>query len=40
MEFRDEEKMKRSLRRSKIVLGTIVVLIIIAEVLRWFFDKG
>ena len=34
------DKLVKERKRSKLILGTIVVLIVIAEVFRYFFDKG
>ena len=39
MDLDQIEKLQKERRRSKIILGVIVCLIIIVEVLGWFFDK-
>jgi hypothetical protein len=39
MKFRDEEKLQKDIKRSKFTLILIGIVVIIVEVLRWFFDK-
>ena len=39
MDLDQIEKLQKERRRSKIILGVIVCIIIAVEVLRWFFDK-
>jgi len=39
MDRNAENKLLKDIKRSKIILIVIIACIIIAEVLRWFFDK-